>query len=75
MTLTNDTLKRIQQLNPKAYDLLTECWERSLRHEIKSSMQLDEVLLQNNFRDLITEESNDDIQKALGLIKQKIASS
>jgi hypothetical protein len=74
MTLTNEVLKRLQQSNPKAYELLNKCWQSSIGHEL-NSLRFDEYMLRGNLRSLITDESADDIQKVIQLIKQKIASS
>ena len=74
MTLTNNTLKRVKQTNPEAYDILKECWDMSIGHEL-NSLRFSEIMLRENLKDLITDESADDIQKAIQLIKQKIASS
>jgi|14BtaG_2_1085337.scaffolds.fasta_scaffold54541_2 hypothetical protein len=74
MTLTNNVLKRLQQSNPTAHKLLNECWRASMGHEL-SSLRFDEYMLRGNLRSLITDESADDIQLAIQLIKQKIASS
>lgn len=75
MTLTNNTLKRIKQTNPEAYDILKECWDMSMGNKIATCLQLDEILLRANLRDLITIQSSGDIQRAITLIKQKITSS